>query len=165
MKPTNKMGILDVYAEINGNEKCNIELQIGKRDNIIQRVLYYWARTYERGLKIKEDYNQLSRTIVILITDFKIKGLEELSYFTKWKLMEIEGGKRILTDYMEVDIIEIPKIYELKETDKYNKAIEWFYFLENPESERVKSIMKEKGMDISTIVELTGLTEEQIKVI
>ena len=38
-------------------------------------------------------------------------------------------------------------------------------FLENPESERVKSIMKEKGMDISTIVELTGLTEEQIKVI
>ena len=75
MKPTNKMGILDVYAEINGNEKCNIELQIGKRDNIIQRVLYYWARTYERGLKIKEDYNQLSRTIVILITDFKIKGL------------------------------------------------------------------------------------------
>ena len=79
--------------------------------------------------------------------------------------MEIEGGKRILTDYMEVDIIEIPKIYELKETDKYNKAIEWLYFLENPESERVKSIMKEKGMDISTIVELTGLTEEQIKVI
>ena len=71
-------------------------------------------------------------------------------------IMEIEGGKRILTDYMEVDIIEIPKIYELKETDK---------FLENPESERVKSIMKEKGMDISTIVELTGLTEEQIKVI
>ena len=44
--------------------------------------------------------------------------IEELNYFTKWKLMEIEGGKRILTDYMEVDIIEIPKIYELKETDK-----------------------------------------------
>ena len=32
--------------------------------------------------------------------------------------MEIEGGKRILTDYIEVDIIEIPKIYELKETIK-----------------------------------------------
>ena len=143
MKPTSKMGILDVYAEINGNEKCNIELQIGKRDNIIQRVLYYWARTYEREIKIKEDYNQLNRTIVILITDFKIKGLEELSYFTKWKLMEVEEGKRILTDYMEVDIIEIPKIYELKDTAKYNRAIEWLYFLENPESERVKGIMKE----------------------
>lgn len=51
--------------------------------------------------------------------------------------------KRILTDYMEVDIIEIPKIYELKNTEKYSKAIEWLYFLENPESERVKSIMKE----------------------
>ena len=31
MKPTSKMGVLDVYAEINGNEKCNIELQVGKR--------------------------------------------------------------------------------------------------------------------------------------
>ena len=57
--------------------------------------------------------------------------------------MEVEEGKKILTDYMEVDIIEIPKIYELKDTDKYNKAIEWLYFLENPNSERVKNIMKE----------------------
>ena len=143
MKPTSKMGILDVYAEINGNERCNIELQVGKRNNIIQRVLYYWARTYERGIKVKEDYDKLERTIVILIADFKIKGLEELRYFTKWKLMEVEEGKKILTDYMEVDIIEIPKIYELKDTDKYNKAIEWLYFLENPNSERVKNIMKE----------------------
>lgn len=143
MKPTSKMGVLDVYAEINGNEKCNIELQVGKRDNIIQRILYYWARTYERGIKIKEDYEQLNRTIVVLITDFKIEGLEELSYFTKWKLMEVEGGKKILTDYMEVDIIEIPKIYELKETNEGNKLVEWLYFLEDPNSERVKSIMKE----------------------
>ena len=143
MKPTSKMGVLDVYAEINGNEKCNIELQVGKRSNIIQRVLYYWARTYERGIKIKEDYERLERTIVVLITDFKIEGLEELSYFTKWKLMEVKEGKRILTEYMEVDIIELPKIYELKETDKENRLMEWLYFLENPESEKVESIMKE----------------------
>ena len=232
MKPTSKMGVLDVYAEINGNEKCNIELQVGKRSNIIQRVLYYWARTYERGIKIKEDYERLERTIVVLITDFKIEGLEELSYFTKWKLMEVKEGKKILTEYMEVDIIELPKIYELKETDKENRLMEWLYFLENPESEKVESIMKEnegiqeaknkleeisndeimqrladwqesaereetairnmayregeqkgkeagrmenkieiakkmkiKGMDTSTIAELTGLTAEQVEAI
>ena len=41
--------------------------------------------------------------------------------------MEIEGGKRILTDYIEVDIIEIPKTYELKETIKI--SLYYFYYL------------------------------------
>lgn len=53
--------------------------------------------------------------------------IEELNYFNKWKLMEIEGGKGILTDYIEVDIIETPKIYELKETIKI--SLYYFYYL------------------------------------
>lgn len=57
--------------------------------------------------------------------------------------MEVAEGKKILTDYMELDIIEIPKIYELKNTSKENKLLEWLYFLENPNSERVKNIMEE----------------------
>ena len=36
---------------------------------------------------------------------------------------------------------------------------------ENKSKIEIAKKMKEKGMDISTIVELTGLTEEQIKVI
>ena len=46
-----------------------------------------------------------------------------------------------MTDYIEIDIIELPKIYKLKE-DKGDKLLEWLYFLENPESEKVKNIMK-----------------------
>ena len=107
--------------------------------------------------------------------------------------MEVAEGKKILTDYMELDIIEIPKIYELKNTSKENKLLEWLYFLENPNSERVKNIMeenegiqeatvkmekkmkeektkmvkkmKEKNIEINTIAELTGLTVEQVKAI
>ena len=46
-----------------------------------------------------------------------------------------------MTDHIEIDIIELPKIYKLKE-DKGDKLLEWLYFLENPESEKVKNIMK-----------------------
>ena len=142
LKPTSKMGILDVIALINQKEYCNIEMQVGKREDIIQRILYYWARTYERSLHIKENYSLLKRTIVILIADFEIPGLEELGYFIDWKLIETNSRKVILTDYMEVVIIELPKVYKLKINEKNNKLLDWIYFLEDPNSEKVKKIMK-----------------------
>ena len=43
---------------------------------------------------------------------------------------------------MEVDIIELPKIYRLNENEKNNKLLDWVYFLENPDSEKVKRIME-----------------------
>lgn len=43
---------------------------------------------------------------------------------------------------MEVDIIELPKIYRLNENEKNNKLLDWMYFLENPDSEKVKRIME-----------------------
>ena len=142
LKPSNKMSVLDVIAEINHNEKCNIEMQVGKRDDIIRRILYYWARTYSRDLEKKERYETLQRTIAILITDFEIPGLEELGYFTKWKLIETKERKVILTEFMDVDIIELPKIYRLNENEKNNRLLDWMYFLENPDSEKVKRIME-----------------------
>ena len=107
--PGKKKGILDVIAEINGTEKCNIEMQVGKREDIIQRILYYWSRTYIKDLNEGENYNKLQRTIVILIADFEIPQLEKLNYITKWKLIETEERKVILTDEIEIDIIVLPK--------------------------------------------------------
>ena len=140
--PGKKKGILDVIAEINGTEKCNIEMQVGKREDIIQRILYYWSRTYIKDLNEGENYNKLQRTIVILIADFEIPQLEKLNYITKWKLIETEERKVILTDEIEIDIIVLPKIYKSKETNKESKLLEWIYFLENPNSEVVKKIME-----------------------
>ena len=107
--PGKKKGILDVIAEINGKEKCNIEMQVGKREDIIQRILYYWSRTYIRDLNEGENYDRLQRTIAVLIADFEITQLEELNYITKWKLIETEERKVILTDEIEIDIIVLPK--------------------------------------------------------
>ena len=89
-------------------------MQVGKREDIIQRILYYWSRTYIRDLNEGENYDKLQRTIVVLIADFEIPQLEELNYITKWKLIETEERKVILTDEIEIDIIILPKIYKLK---------------------------------------------------
>lgn len=57
--------------------------------------------------------------------------------------VENNRGKRkiILTDVLEIVIIELPKIY--RKRDKKDKLLEWTYFLDNPKSEEVEEIMKE----------------------
>ena len=93
-----KLGILDIIAKINEKEICNIEMQIANKEDIIERILYYWGRIYTRQIKEGEEYKRLEKTIVILIADFKIKSLEKLEYHTKWKIIEEKDRKIIFTD-------------------------------------------------------------------
>ena len=115
-----KMGVLDVLAKINNNEYANIEMQVADKDNLLERILYYWARVYTRNIKKGEDYIELKKTIEILIVDRKL----------------------ILTDDLEIHIIEINKIKNLTEKEKNKELVKWIYFLEEPDGERVKGYMK-----------------------
>ena len=140
--PSDKMGIVDVLAKINGEEYCNIEMQLTNKENIIKRLLYYWSKQYIKGIKTGNEYEELKRMIVILIADFEIKGLEEAGFQSKWKVIEEKERKLILTEDMEINIIELPKMYRDKGEEK-EKLKQWLYFLENPESKEVASFMKE----------------------
>ena len=163
-----KMGVLDVIAELNEKEMCDIEMQVGEQENIIKRILYYWARVYASNINKKEDYEVLKRTIAILIADFEIPGLKELGYYTDWKLIETQNRKVILTDAIEIVILELPKIYRLKETNNNNELLDWLYFLEDPSSKRVMDVMdnnegikeaKEKLEEMSNDVVMQRLAE------
>ena len=135
-----KLGILDILAKINGTDNCNIELQIVDRANIIERMLYYWGRLYTRGIQAGEDYAELVRTVVVLITEFDVLPEENLEIHTNWKIIEEKHRKTILTDKFEFHIIIMSKIEEANLEDK--ELLDWLYFLDNPESEKVKNIMK-----------------------
>ena len=155
-----KLGVLDIIAKIDENEICNIELQIVDKKNIIERILYYWSRLYSRQIKSGEDYKILQKAIVILITDFKIEDLEELDYHSRWKIMEDKQGKKIiLTQKLEIDIIELPKIIG-KEKEQDN-LLDWLYFLENPKSERVTEKMKENENLKEAVKKLDNLSEDE----
>lgn len=135
-----KLGMLDVLAKIDNNEMCNIEMQMTSQDNIVERLLHYWGRTYSKSLKVGDDYDKLQKTISILIANFKLPGLDKLPFHTTWKIIEEEYRKTILTDYLEIHIIELPKIINL--CDKNNELLDWLFFLENPNSERVVKKME-----------------------
>ena len=154
-----KLGVLDILAELDGKEKCNIEMQLVNSKSIIERILYYWSRLYSRQIKIGQDYNLLEKTIIILITDFKIEGLEELGYHSTWKIIEAKGRKRILTEKLEIDIIELPKI-EGKEKES-GRLLDWLYFLENPRSRRVTEKMEESKEIKEAVEKLDSLSEDE----
>ena len=136
-----KMGVLDVLVKINKNEYCNVEMQLIEKDKLLERILYYWARIYTKNLKSGNDYINLRKTIEVLIVNFEIKELKELEYHSKWKIIEEKNRKLILTEDLELHIIEIPKIY--RKEGKEEELTKWIYFIENPESEKVGEYMKE----------------------
>ena len=152
--------MLDILAKIDDKEYCNIELQIAMQENIIERILYYWARIYVRSMKKGNDYKSLKRTIQVLITNFEVKDLESLEYHTKWEIIEEKGRKKILTKDLEVHIIEMPKIYKLSKKEQKQELIKWIYFFENPENKKGWGYMQ-KEEEIEEIKE----AREKLRVI
>ena len=139
--PKDKLGILDVVVEIDNKQSCDLEMQVVENENIIKRILYYWGKLYTRNLKAGEDFGELKRTIVILIADFEVKGLEEQGYHSKWKIIEERTRKTILTNDLELHILEIPKIKV--EGIEITDLIKWLKFIDNPKSKEVEGYMKE----------------------
>ena len=135
-------------------------MQLIDKNNIIERMLYYWSKMYTRQIKAGDDYNKLEKTIVILIADFNIKGLEKVEYHSTWKIIETNSVKKlILTDKFELDIIELSKI-KGRENEK-DQLLDWLVFLENPESERVARKMEENKNLKEAVEKLDRISEDE----
>ena len=115
------MGIVDVLAKINNNEYCNIEMQMIDKKNIIKRILYYWSRQYCKELHKGDNYSNLKRTIIVLIANFELDNLHDLNFHTKWKIIDFDARKTVLTEDFELNIIEIPKMYKSNITGNITK--------------------------------------------
>ena len=111
-KQDDKLGILDVAVKINENQNCDIEMQMIKQEYIKERILFYWSKLYIRSIAKGQDYNKLEKSIIILITDKNVPGLEDMECHTKWKILETKNKQKILTDKLEIHIIQIKRKYK-----------------------------------------------------
>ena len=116
-------------------------MQLADEKNIIDRILYYWSKTFSNQLKRGEAFNKLAQTIGIVIVDVEIKELKGIEKArTKWQIMETEEGKKILTNKLELYIIEIHKENRILEKESNNKIAQWVSFIDNPNTEMVDKI-------------------------
>lgn len=142
--PDEKLGRLDLKTKFEDGTICQIEMQLANQNNLIERILYYWSKTYSGQLKRGDSFSKLEKTIGIIITDFEIKemkGIERLD--NKWQIMETGESRKILTNKLELRIIEIPKARRIIEKEKQNRIAQWMMFLDNPNTKGVQEIMEE----------------------
>ena len=130
---TDKVGILDVHAVIDNNINCDIEMQIVDKRNIEKRILFYWSKMYIENIKSGDDYDILRKTIIILILDYTLEKLSKIEHFmTNWQIREKDYPKTVLTDDLELYIIELPKFNNT--SLNYSKKLLnlWINFIKNP---------------------------------
>ena len=161
-KPMNKLGILDLELDINNKEKVDVEVQLLKNDEFIHRLLYYWSRLYSKQMQRGEEYTKAKRVVIIAIVDFEIDITKELRRMeTIWNIREKEKTEKVLTDLLEIRIINLRRVREAYQEDKENKKNQWVMFLEDPNSKEVKEIM-EKNEDVKkAIITVKEMSEDE----
>ncbi len=139
-----KLGILDLRVKLENNIQCNVEVQLIDYGNMIDRMLFYWSKQFSKNLNKSQDYSKLERTISIAILNFKIEDLKDIeNFYTNWKIIETKDRKKILTNKLDIYIIEMPKLLEQKHKELNDNLTQWMLFLNNPDSVEVKEIMEE----------------------
>ena len=126
-----KLGILDIRAKINNTVDINIEMQLVDEKNIEKRIIFYLSKMYTQNLKKSHNYSELNKCISILFIDFELEKLKEIpKYLTKWNIREETYSKIILTDVLELYIINLSKVEKYSE----NKLLDtWVKFISNSE--------------------------------
>ena len=141
-RKNSKTGRLDIRAKFNDGEDCNIELQVEPYPYMDKRMLEYWGSMYDAKINSGDSYKVLKPTISILIADYQITNLKHISkYHTIWNLREKDFSDTILTNDIEMHILEIPKIND-NEMLK-DELVQWLRFIKEPENKGVEKFMKE----------------------
>ena len=161
-KPEDKLGILDLELDINDTEKVDVEIQLVDRSNIQERLLFYFSKLYYNEVKKGDDYKKAKRVVMVAILDYDLDLTKEIKRMeTKWKLREENAKDLVLTDKIEIDIIELSKVRAEYERNKQNKKAQWALFINDPNTREVKDIMKENEDIEEAVVTVHKMTEDE----
>ena len=138
-----KLGVMDIRLEINGNIDCDVEMEMINRGNIEIRLMRYVSKIFIKGLKVGEKYVEAKDSIAILIANFELaKHKEVKKTLTEYETREKDYGNIVLTDKVKIYILELPKIERMKSEDKNLNL--WIKFIKDLE---VKKLADNKEKD------------------
>ena len=127
-----KLGVMDIRLEINGNIDCDVEMEMVNRGNIEIRLMRYVSKIFIKGLKVGEKYVEAKDSIAILVANFELdKHKEVKKILTEYEMREKDYGNIVLTEKIKVYILELPKIERMKSEDKNLNL--WIKFIKDLE--------------------------------
>ena len=157
-----KTGILDLELNIDDREKVDVEIQLVKKRNFAERLLFYFSKLYSKDIEKGRDYTQAKRVVLIAILDYDLellKFIEEME--TIWKLREEKRPELVLTDAIEIRIISLEKVKNMYLKNKDSSKAQWLLFLDDPNSKEVAEIMKENKEIKEASVEVHKLSKDE----
>lgn len=80
---------------------------------------------------------------------------------TIWELRERMNPKLLLTNSIEIRIIELDKVKKMYEKDRNNKKAQWILFLDDPNSKEVKEIMEDNKDIKEATVTIRKMSEDE----
>lgn len=104
---TSKMPRLDLLVKTK-DKIINIEIQLCKTKDFVDRSLYYWARLYSENSEASKDYDAMPQTICINILDYKMFRNDDS--FKHPAYIVVEGANLKITDKFKMIFFELPKI-------------------------------------------------------
>ena len=119
-----------------------IEVQLSGNSRFPERILYYWASNYSKLLKKGEKYDDLTPVISINLLNFNLN--KKNSNVHSCYMIYDTKSKRLLTDHLQIHIIELKK-FKFKDNNLKKDLNYWLgFFTTNNMEEYMSEIVKEK---------------------
>ena len=126
---------IDVFAELEDGSKIDVEVQNYNDSNLRDRIPAYPSRMYSNDFEVGDEYRKANKVISLWIFKDVFSELKkEEEYISQWQWKS--STQKVLTDKLEIDIVELGKIKKLMEAGKISKRSKigmWTRILLNPE--------------------------------
>lgn len=143
-KPEDKQMISDLIAKDNKLQKYIIEMQKRAYDYLPNRFIGYMSKTYVAYIKVKEEYNTLKRTVLVVLMEEGFPNLEDIEeYHTVWHYREQKYREKVLTKCTEIHILELNKYKKQKKIK--GKLDPWLEFFINPYGKEVADMARTRA--------------------
>lgn len=109
---TGKTGIVDLKLSTKSGKIIHIELQVDKKKDMKDRILYYMCRLIGDQLKWGDGYDKLHQVISIVICNHNMLK-EESSYINEYELRNKDN--RVFTEKLKLVILELQKLPEIED--------------------------------------------------
>lgn len=151
-----KVGILDIRAEINGDEITEVEMQVHNQYNIDKRSPTYLTKIYSEQLNEWEPYIKVKKVAVINILNFNYYKRNSYHSVARMKFEESKESEKVdlgyivedkyATDDLEMHFIELPK-FRMKDPNMSSKLEQWLCLICNEEEMIEMARNKNKEID------------------
>ncbi|MDO7020768.1 Rpn family recombination-promoting nuclease/putative transposase [Brachyspira innocens] len=128
---------LDVKCITQNGTVVIIEIQLQGNSRFPERILYYWASNYSKLLKQGEKYDALTPVVSINLLNF---NLDDSNNVHSCYMIYDTNSKRLLTDHLQIHIIELKKFKD----NLLDKDLDcWIKFFTMKEKDNKEIIMSE----------------------